>query len=310
MEESLISLLDSILGPGKSTARGNRAYNCPFCNHSKKKFEVQIVSTVNSENHYHCWSCNESGKTLSTMFRKLNLPRNYFIELGSITKTNLYSGVSKTTVKQSISLPIEFKPLWQLSNSVEYSHALKYVMKRGLTKSEIIKYGIGYCETGQYSKTVIIPSYDATGKLNYFTARSYYDRDDGSRYINPTISRDIVGFELLVNWNVPIVLVEGAFDAMAVRRNAIPLFGKTISNTLARRIIENKVREIYICLDRDALRQAVKQAEQFMRMGITVYFCDLHDKDPSTIGFTEMYKLLDSVTPMDMRSLVEYKLML
>jgi hypothetical protein len=41
--------------------------------------------------------------------------------------------------------------------------------------------------------------------------------------------KNIIGFENMINWNVPIVLCEGAFDAIAIKRNAIPLFGKNIS---------------------------------------------------------------------------------
>jgi len=29
----LVTLIDSVLGKGKSTSRGNYAYHCPFCKH-------------------------------------------------------------------------------------------------------------------------------------------------------------------------------------------------------------------------------------------------------------------------------------
>ena len=35
----LVGLLDSVLGKGSPTARGNYAYKCPFCEHHKKKLE-------------------------------------------------------------------------------------------------------------------------------------------------------------------------------------------------------------------------------------------------------------------------------
>ena len=37
------------------------------------------------------------------------------------------------------------------------------------------------------------------------------------KYKNPPMSKDTVVFELFINWNEPIVLVEGSFDAIAVR---------------------------------------------------------------------------------------------
>ena len=59
---------------------------------------------------------------------------------------------------------------------------------------------------------------------------------------------------MFINWSQPIILCEGAFDAIAIKRNAIPLFGKIIQPVLQRKIIEKRVRDIYICLDADALR--------------------------------------------------------
>ena len=60
--ERLIELLENILGQGKTTNRGNHAFRCPFCNSNEKKLEVQITSSIEGENHFHCWKCNASGK--------------------------------------------------------------------------------------------------------------------------------------------------------------------------------------------------------------------------------------------------------
>ena len=56
------------------------------------------------------------------------------------------------------------------------------------------------------------------------------------KYKNPPMSKDTVGFELFINWNEPIVLCEGVFDAIAIRNNAIPLLGKFLSKTLLKKI--------------------------------------------------------------------------
>ena len=37
---------------------------------------------------------------------------------------------------------------------------------------------------------------------------------------------------MYINWEEPIILVEGVFDAMAVKRNVIPLFGKLVLDKL------------------------------------------------------------------------------
>ena len=41
----LVGLLDSVIGKGNPTARGNYAYQCPFCvsPHHKKKLEINSI---------------------------------------------------------------------------------------------------------------------------------------------------------------------------------------------------------------------------------------------------------------------------
>ena len=158
--------------------------------------------------------------------------------------------------------------------SPEYRNAIHYLKGRGIGIHDILKYRIGYCRKGLYKGKIIIPSHDANGSLNYFVARAYYSKDK-YKHKTPPASKDIVGFELHINWNMPIILVEGAFDAITIKRNAIPLFGKTISNTLKRRIVEKGVRKIYICLDLDARKQALETAQYFIANGLDVYFVDI-----------------------------------
>ena len=93
--------------------------------------------------------------------------------------------------------------------------------------------------------------------------------NEGFKYKNPPVSKDIIGFELFINWNYPIVIVEGVFDAMSVKRNAIPIFGKTIPKSLKREIVKQRVKDIYISLDRDARKDAIKLTEELMREGMT-----------------------------------------
>ena len=108
---------------------------------------------------------------------------------------------------------------------------------------------------------------------------------------------------------MPIILVEGAFDAIAIKRNAIPLFGKTISNTLKKRIVEKGVKQIYICLDQDAKKQALETAEYFMANGIDVYFVDLTSGDPSELGFEKIKRILELTTRMSSEQLMEQKIL-
>jgi len=300
----IITLLESVLGKGKINSNDNVAFHCPFCHHNKKKLECNIVTQ-----YWHCWVCNAAGRKLAVLFRKLNVQREKIAKLINLLDDVEYKPTKTTTDTPVLQLPEGYRPLWILQEmSPEYRNAIYYLKKRNITIHDILKYRIGYCRKGPYKGKIIIPSYDANGSLNYFVARAYYE-EDKFKHKNPPASKDIVGFELHINWNMPIVLVEGAFDAIAIKRNAIPLFGKTISNTLKKRIVEKGVKEIYICLDKDARKQALEAAEYFMANGITVYFVDLTEKDPSELGFKKIISQIQSTEILSSEKLMEQKIL-
>ena len=130
------------------------------------------------------------------------------------------------------------------------------------------------------------------------------------KYKNPNISRDIIAFELFINWNVPIILCEGAFDAIAIKRNAIPLLGKNIQKNLMKKIFQSNVEKIYIALDKDAQKQALSFCEKLINEGKEVYLVEMEDKDPSEMGFSHFTKLIQQTQPLTFSNLFEKKLQL
>jgi DNA primase len=301
---SVITLLESVMGKGKINSNDNVAFHCPFCHHNKKKMEVNIVTQ-----YWHCWVCNAAGRKLAVLFRKLNVQREKIAKLINLLDDVEYKPTKTTTDTPVLQLPEGYRPLWVLQEmSPEFRNAVHYLKNRNIGIHDILKYRIGYCRKGPYKGKIIIPSYDANGSLNYFVARAYY-AEDKFKHKNPPASKDIVGFELHINWNMPIVLVEGAFDAIAIKRNAIPLFGKTISNTLKKRIVEKGVKDIYICLDLDARKQALETAEYFMSNGLNVYFVDITGKDPSELGFENITNMLNKTHQMNETELMEKKIL-
>jgi len=306
INELLVNLVDSVLGSGKRTARGNKAYHCPYCNHHKPKLEVNFSQNKKGYNPWHCWVCNKKGSRISSLFKKISASAEKFVELKKLIGSEVEVKREKSAVQ--LKLPQEYKPILG-SKDILARHAFSYLKKRGITIDDIEKYNIGYCETGRYAKMVIIPSYDESGNLNYFTGRSF-EKDPYIKYRNPEASRDIVPFELFINWDIPLVLCEGPFDAIAIKRNAIPLLGKNIQRNLMKKIVTSKVEKIYIALDTDAQKQAVKFAEYFINEGKEVYFMDLDDKDPSEMGFEKFTNLIQNTYPIDQYGLMERKLQL
>jgi len=299
----LVNIVNSFLGTGKSTARGNQAYHCPFCHHSKPKLEVNF--TDGQKNPWHCWVCNKKGTNLVTLLKQAKAPSE---KIAEIKKHVSYKDYRNNTKKvEAINLPKEFKPLLELTKSdIKGRQALAYLKKRGVSKADILRYNIGYCDGGVYDYMIIIPSYSHEGSLNYFVARNYNPHSP-VKYKNPPMSKDVVPFELFINWSSPLILVEGMFDALAVKRNAIPLLGKHIQRELMKKIVTSEVKKIYIALDQDAQKDALKFCEQLLNEGKEVYLVNMQEKDPSEMGFSEITKLIQETTPISGYDLMSLK---
>jgi DNA primase len=299
----LTSLLEKVLGSSYQMKNGENAFHCPFCNHHKKKLQVNLDTQK-----WHCWVCNKGGHKVSILLRKVNASRQIIKEaLKLLDEYVSYSKDKEEVTEYQVSLPNFYKPLWIKSNDPLYRNALSYLQKRGIGSKEILRYSIGYCDGGEYRDRIIIPSYDADGKLNYFMARDMFP-DSNFKYKNPPMSKDTVGFELFINWNEPIVLCEGIFDAISVRRNAIPLFGKFPSKTLVKRLIEKKVKKIYVALDEDAKQDAVKLTKFLMDYGIEAYLLELGYKDPSELGFENFWELTKNVKQSKFSDIIKGRL--
>jgi len=307
---ALLFLTESVLGKGQSTSKGNYAFKCPFCSHHKNKMEVNLRTTAKRENFWHCWICGAKGKTLLSLFKKIKVPTNKIAELNILVVPENVKNIEISTLH----LPKEFISLINSIEDrvaqIEAKHALKFLKQRGLKQDDILKYNIGFCKDGKYGGRVIIPSYDEDRKLNYFIARDYKG-ETPQKYKNPPVAaKDVIGFELYINWDAPIILVEGMFDALTIKRNVIPLFGKAIHSRLLQKLVKSSVDRIYIALDNDARRDALKQAEMLMSYGKEVYMVEMEGKDANEIGFENFLNTIEQTKPLNFQSLLEKKLQL
>jgi len=300
----IVSLLNRVLkSQGQQLTKENEyMYWSPFVAHHKPKLQVNIKS-----GKWHCWVSGEGGHNLFQLFKKLKVTKKHYDELKELSDDFVsYKYIPKTESNKEVKLPDDYKPMWIQSKAPIYKHALKYLKSRGISEDDMIKYSIGYCEDGLYSNRIIIPSYDNEGKLNFFVGRDVFDSK--LKYRNSPTPKDIVGFELFVNWEEPILLVEGALDAITAKVNSIPLFGKTIMNNLKRRILEKKVKTLYVALDNDALKDSMRIVEELMNEGIKVHMIKLTEKDPNDIGYEKFTDIKNSTNETSFRELVKYKL--
>ncbi len=303
MSQLVINILDKALkSKGNKLKKTNEyMYWSPFVQHHKPKLQVNIET-----GKWHCWVSNQGGHNLFQLLKQVNADRILFKELSDAVGSTYYTSDKKDDKQIILNLPKEAKPLWNGGDSVQKLHALKFIMERGLTMEDVVRYNLHYCLNGVYQNRIIVPSYDSNGQLNYFVGRDFYK--GGMKYKNPPIPKDIIGFDLYIDWSQPIVLCEGVFDAIAIKNNSIPLFGKTILPKLFEKILTKKVKHIIISLDEDAFQDSLKMIKKFFDNGISVNFVKLTNSDPSDLGYKKMIDKLETSTEVNFKELMRMKI--
>jgi len=256
-------------------------FRCPSCNHHKRKFSVNLDKNV-----FKCWICDYIGKDIGRLVYSYGTPENkrqWKVIAGVVD----FSELDEKEEKLTVTLPEEFITLTGKKVKPLSIPARKYLKERNLTRSDLVWWKIGYCPDGEFEKRIIIPSFDLSGSVDYFIARSYTS-GSWQKYKNPPSEKDFIFNELYLDWNSGVTIVEGVFDAM-VAGNAIPLLGSTLreNSYVFQKILDN-CQEIYIALDADATEKELKIGKLFMSYGVDVYridtsgFGDIGEMDKET----------------------------
>jgi len=185
----------------------------------------------------------------------------------------IFSDQKNSIPEHRVFLPKNFKTL---SSALipGRQRPIKYLLDRGVTELDILKWKIGFCDYGEYRDRVIIPSFNESGELNYFVSR-LYNESSYAKYKNPPKTKNIIFNELMIDWTQDIVLVEGVFDAMKAE-NSIPILGSILreDSLLFERLCQHNSR-VYLALDPDADTKAYRIANLLMKNDIRVYKIDV-----------------------------------
>lgn len=254
--EIILEILYEILGKEKRhyESRGQISFNCVECDDdgNKGNLEINYFSHV-----WKCWSCCDVNDTHGTLGKLID-------RYGTKKQKKLYN----------LTQPKEDKPQQQKrpklklpegytkfkDSSLVYPvrrQAMNYLKSRGITEDVIEKYQIGFCDKGDHTGRIIIPSYNLKNELNYFISRTW-DLRSKVKYKNPQEEKDkIIFWENLIDWNNDVFLVEGAFDGLFLK-NSIPMLGKHMSELLFETIYTKVKGNVIICLDSDAWQNSIK----------------------------------------------------
>tara|TARA_R100000900_G_scaffold115579_2_gene90376 strand:- start:1015 stop:1953 length:939 start_codon:yes stop_codon:yes gene_type:complete len=271
--EEVKKILQGVLG-GYFDKGHELLFTCPVCGHHKRKFSVNVDKNV-----YKCWICDYRGRNIRRVVRRFGNHNQLatwdqlFGRQDLERFADLFMEPEHIEIRQKIELPEEFTSLATDNLPATALYAYNYLCKRGVTKTDILKWKIGYCFSGEYRNRVIIPSFDKDGDVSYFIARSY--SGDSYKYKNPRASKDVVFNELYIDWNKDLVLVEGVFDAL-VAGNAVPILGSTLrrGSDLLREIVRNDAA-VHIALDPDAAAKERRIIKMLLQYDIELYKIDV-----------------------------------
>jgi DNA primase len=269
MESEKLDILVEVLGRYYRSG-SEYLFGCPKCDHDKRKLSVNLDKGV-----FKCWICGYSGLKLASLVKRYGPYSEYTrwtdidgsVDIASFD--DLFATKEEEVHEIRVSLPDSFKTLTGHSKGFPARHAGNYLKSRNITRDDILRWKIGFCDDGDYEGRICIPSFDGNGNLNYFIARGYGRQYP--KYKNPPASRDIIFNDLYVDWDEPIVLVEGVFDAI-VAGNAVPILGSVLKETskLFQKIIREK-STVYIALDPDAKYKEQKIINSLLEYDIKVY---------------------------------------
>ena len=269
MEEKR-KIVTDILGSYRRVGN-EHLYHCPYCGHHKKKMSVNFVL-----NAFKCWVCDTRGKNIYRMVRKFGNynQRQKFLELqGRLDLTefdNLFKELNNEEEEQVVDLPKEFISLCNKRLPISSQRPLAYLKSRGISKRDIQLWKIGYCNEGRYGGRIIIPSFNNNGDCNYFIARSFVGHN--RKYLNPPCGRDIIFNELMIDWDEPVVLVEGVFDAIVAGENSVPILGSTLrkESKLFQALAINDA-QVYMALDDDAKKKSSYMIQSMLKYDMEVF---------------------------------------
>lgn len=216
---------------------------CPYClDETGKPDKRQSLGIKPAIQFFQCFKCGARG-------RLRDVPDDVLVLEARAAK------LDKTPAPLPRK-PQEYEPMWgdDAWDSIFLQRPLRYIKARGVTRRTCQEARIGCALDGYLAGRIIVPVLDVDEStwLGY-SARDWTDKLD-PRYRYP---RGMARGTLLYNWaavyratDVPLIVVEGVFDALPFWPDAVACLGKP--GDYHRRLLADSTRPIAVCLDGDA----------------------------------------------------------
>lgn len=262
---------------------------CPFCKSAGNKLHMYV--SIN-KNVVHCFKCGYGANWVTFVMDVMHC--NYVQAIAELyVVPKIREGISDflarelqvrsitASTKQDTHLPDDFQ-LLQSAHSMFTERAKKYLHKRGFEQEDWEYYNIGVCAVTHPAR-VVIPIEDG-----YYQARAM-SSSITPKYVNPkTEARHYIFNSSALELYDEIVICEGAFNAMAVGKNAIAIIGKELPVEKLVRLASAPVKHYIVALDYGANKHAVAIADSLHRNGKSVAMWKFESElDPADGGSYE-----------------------
>lgn len=250
---------------------------CPFCGDSKKsKTKKRLwVKYEDGQGFFHCFNCSESGNFYRLYAQiacvSIEEARSKFESLGSVRQRLTKQPVAK--IKENK----EFKYFDILDdcfreNEEGYVASNAKRMLAAFRRERMIPNWVKlyYSFRGKYQNRIIIPIFNADGKVTYFQARRLPASSAGPKYKNPSAEKNIE-FDLR-DFKNPIILVEGLIDSFMLPGHGIPMLTASASDDLVNGLISKYDLVMAFDNDRAGYKGLIKFMEKNEHASFIRYF--------------------------------------
>ncbi len=309
-------LEDTFGAPQVYEGGDEHVYDCPFCEGSRKLC-INLKKSV-----VHCWTCPFGSSLAYFIARWENVPVAQIKaalrgrQLLAFRYKNILKDdedgdeeLIKPTAVDLSWWTDEFQdPLVPKTPMGRKARAYLLGDDRKLTEEQIFSYRIRYAENGRYRGRIMVPVIEKD-EVVYFVARDFLGRDPKRKYLNPknnevgkTVGQVLFNFERASQHDV-VILVEGAFDAMAVGADAMGILGKVVTPSKRKKLQDAGVKRLVVMLDKDVSAKEKRE----LREGLTGCFEDVRwvhitgDKDPGARSYAQNRELIRKATRMGLQ---------
>lgn len=283
-------------------------FSCPFCGREGK------LGVNPSTDFYHCFRCNSKGNLLDLVLilERLETFNEGLKVLEQYKDSGYRIKEERVELKQlaPMILPEGFRLLNQGTSQIAKS-ARAYIKGRGFDPNQLSKLGWGYSTDEKHFGYLIIPYYKDR-KIIYYNARNFLST--GPRYLNPDIEESSLGkSQILYNEEAlymykSVYLCEGVFNAITLSQNrGICTAGKFVSSYQENKIIKSPVERIILCLDGDAIEQAIQLALKLCLYKQVKLVIFPKDKDANDLGLRKSLHLIYNTKYMNYQELIQLK---